>query len=319
MGHDDPCVGIDFEQGLQAHEVHRRLQQPPRGAHTAGLQELQKAPVPAEVSGLVSRLEKPLAVVGKISLGHELKAGEVQRHHPDALLGRVRLHVVLSAEVGNQLEKLVELGANRIDAVVVPIAFGRRRGVRQQALPAQRRAVRRVLVEQRLQYGGARARHADDEQGFGDRIVEDLRPFGDGPFHLEADICHSLQQGLEGELAEGVQPGVGLDGGDQPIKPLGQAVVGIRMARRLGGLGQYPAPVQLEQRDAASFDQGAHGVDGLERPGMLDGDWGVVHQWLHELLELGGDRHVPLDLDLAGSDGHEGLDLPPLQLAVGVE
>ena len=144
--------GYTANRGAQTHEMHRRLEQPARRSHAAGLEELKETPMPAQVAFLVGA-DKPLVVIGQVGLGHELEAREVERRDGDALLGRGRRHVVLLSKVRNEAEDPLELRADRVDPFVVAVVLRARGRMRQQAFPRQGRPVVAIQVQQRVQDG----------------------------------------------------------------------------------------------------------------------------------------------------------------------
>ena len=233
MGHDNARVRIDLEQRLETQQVQGRLQEPAHRANAAGLEKLQKSLVPAKVPHLVGFVGKPFVVARQVGLGEILVTAEVQRRDAHAFLGRVGSHVVLHAQVRNEPEQLVELLADGVQARIVQVVCRCWCGVGEQALPAQRRAVRGIPFEERLEDRRAGSRHADDEDGFVNGFIQDRGLLGDCLFDEEARIGAALQSPSHGELAERTEPGLGLQGSDQALQSvLEHAVPEIESADR---------------------------------------------------------------------------------------
>jgi len=101
-------------------------------------------------------------------------------------------------------------GLARLDARVVVADRRLGRGRREHQLPGERRAVRRILVQDVVQDRGARAREADDEDRFHDVDLRDLRvplPVA----HIVQPILHVQEDALFRDVAtDVVEPGFGV-------------------------------------------------------------------------------------------------------------
>ena len=296
--------------------MNRGLQKPARPPHAPRLKELQKTPVPAKVFLLVGVYE-PLVVRRQVGLRQELEAREVQRGYGEAFLGRVRRHVVLLPKVGHQPENPVELPPHGVDARVGCMVSRTWGGVRQQALPRQRCAVVAVQVKQRVQDRGPAPGRTGDEYRVSDWLIADFRSFGERALNAMAGVCRPLQGAAHGELSEQAQPCLRFERADERIEAFPWVRIGKRESTDPFGTVEHPSCMQGKRGEPASFEQRSHRIRGPEHGGMPNANRRGGHSG--QLLELGGDRHVALYLDLSRCHGHERLDLLALELPVGVE
>ena len=134
------------------------------------LQEALVKTIPAEVPGIV----EPTPVAGYSISRIEAQAGEQMRRDLGTFLRRTRLNRMQTAELRRQQPEQAQLPRNLLRA---PVSAGAgspgRIGMDQ--LPYAGHEICRILRQQIVQKGGARAWQAGNQQGPFDRLVENFR------------------------------------------------------------------------------------------------------------------------------------------------